>query len=443
MHASEIFPLLNSVVMTATSPEDGSAENAAELPQEPWMDPAFARRSKVVQASGSPHVPISFYPGDVRRRLLEEETRKSVRGPAPGDPLLDRVATSHWELYHTAVELSEGTSTSTVAYNFRDRMMQILIQTGMHTLNSGAMRGWVTFTHDLRDSGQARLTVSSTTNMFYPLIQSSLETFVVDSRLLQLKTTLLGRPRMRLGYGWGGEEYEAQDVVEEKNAGRETNQVDQKLFRDKGSSQEAGDLHNANVQPPGEKRRIGGGAIGPPPPASALWTEAGINGRPVGVILEGPASSDSFVFAAWFFGPEFKRADRVPPVPSAPGETPGGKINEEYLYGEHTLFCPAKGGGSQVSPFADYNLPVPPGREVAFHPPMGERFVDQVDRCKGDFGPPLIVLRRWYRRVDEKNGFGAGGGGRGLHFSWNGSLRCLRGLIVLIALLLPAWVMRE
>ena len=410
------------------------------------MDPAFARRSKVVQASGSPHVPISFYPGDVRRRLLEEETRKSVRGPAPGDPLLDRVATSHWELYHTAVELSEGTSTSTVAYNFRDRMTQILIQTGMRTLNSGVLRGWVTFTHDLRDAGgQARLTVAETTSLFYPFVQSSLETFMLDSRFLQLKMTLFGRTRLRAGYGWGGEEYEAQEVADQevKKVEREAEvDADWEANHEAGTRERGGvgtrDLHNANA-PGGEKRRIGG-AIGPPPPASALWTEAGINGRPVGVMHEGPLSSDSFLFGAWFFGPEFKRADRVP-VPSA-GET--GK-KEQYLYAEHTLFRPGKGGGSQsqVPPFPDYNLPVPPGREVAFHPPMGERFVDQVDRCKGDFGPPLIVLRRWYRRVDEKNGFGAGGGGRGLHFSWNGSLRCLRGLIVLIALLLPAWVMRD
>ena len=47
------------------------------------------------------------------------------------------------------------------------------------------------------------------------------------------------------------------------------------------------------------------------------------------VMNEGPISSDSFLFGTWFFGPKFKRADRV---------IPGGGAEEQYAFGEHMVF---------------------------------------------------------------------------------------------------------
>ena len=111
-------------------------------------------------------------------------------------------------------------------------------------------------------------------------------------------------------------------------------------------------------------------SIFPPPPAAALWDAAAKDGRPVGLLHEGPFSSDSFLVGAWYFGGNFKRIDRLPSKEQNTEKTRGG-----YAYSEHTLFRVPDDAAFLLS-----SNRVGGGGEVAF--PADGGFVDQLDQCK-------------------------------------------------------------
>ena len=189
-------------------------------------------------------------------------------------------------------------------------------------------------------------------------MQSFLETFTVDSRLLQLKTFLIGRVRMRVGYAWG-----------ENPSAKENGAEGVDLLKE-------GDVRGAAGDPASSRGTSGGpsgrgddsGASGKtalpktplaenggpqlsrerpqsPPPASALWDAGGRNGRPMGIMIEGPFASDSFLVGFCLFGDDFKFADRLP-APSLDGE--------QYAYTEHSVFR------AWEEAFPDFNLPLVP-----------------------------------------------------------------------------------
>ena len=251
------------------------------LPEEPMRLPHDPSQPRAMLLRGDtiphvPHVPISFFPGRTARGAILRSSAEGRQQPplAPGhedeeDPLL---ASSTWELYHAEAHVPEGRSPESVGWGFHDRMMQVLAQAATRTLNSGAVWGRVTLIHDLRDPAQSLWTCEDTTSLFYPFLQSCRETYVLNSRLLQWKMTWAGSNRLRVGYGWddGGENAEPEKNGE-KNAGNgKTVEREETINGGNSISNQA-------------SARRGAVKIFPPPPASAVWNEAGINGRPVGV----------------------------------------------------------------------------------------------------------------------------------------------------------------
>ena len=75
-------------------------------------------RSTMVRNTVRPHVPISYYPGDWRgepRPSVNKATSpppqlfaKQASTPEGAEDPDSLVATSHWELYHSAVQLPDG-----------------------------------------------------------------------------------------------------------------------------------------------------------------------------------------------------------------------------------------------------------------------------------------------------------------------------------------------
>ena len=94
--------------------------------------------------------------------------------------------------------------------------------------------------------------------------------------------------------------------------------------------------------------------------------------------------------------------------------------------------------------FPDYDLPVMDEGALVF--PGGESFVDQVDQlARNDFGPPIAVLRRWYRRLDgeevawrEAEEFLGNGRWRGWHDWWRWRWA---GVVVVVLSVVTAWIM--
>ena len=145
-------------------------------------------------------------------------------------------------------------------------MTQVLLGTLMDTLNSGSLRGRCSVTHDLRNPDQPRVTAHESTTMFYPWVQGFIETFTLDPRLLQLKTFLTGRVRIRAGYAWGTNPEGGKTPPGLRTVGRPP----------------ASALWDA----PPVGRSV-------PPPASALWDAPGKDGRPVwGTNPEGGKTED-------------------------------------------------------------------------------------------------------------------------------------------------------
>ena len=181
----------------------------------------------------------------------------------------------------------------TVPWKFRDRMTQIILGALIQTLNNGSLRGRYSITHDLRNPNQPRVTLHESTTIVYPWVQGYLETFTLDPRLLQLKTYLTGRARIRTGYAWGRTTPEE----EQQDHGTAVDHVKDPRDKNLSSSQEERSPVHYSVAPP---------------PASALWDAPAKDGRPVGCIHEGPFSTDSFLVGFCLFGDDFKCADRLP-----------------------------------------------------------------------------------------------------------------------------------
>ena len=289
-------------------------------------------------------------------------------------------------------------------------MTQLLLGAAVQTLNNGSLRGRCTITHDLRDCEKPRATFHETTTLLYPWVQGFVETYTMDPRLLQLKTFLAGRVRIRTGYAWGPatqqeiEQRRRAGIIEDEfnTAGEGDKDVKAGARPPRGAAVDNGGgggvLHEVETAPD-EKRGQQFPADAPVcrPPASALWDAPAQDGRPVGFMHEGPFSSDSFIFGLCLFGDDFKCADRLPA-----SSQKNGSRNEQYCLVEHTLFRAWEGA------FPDFNQPfdIPNGvvdsegtLENAF--PADNLFLDQLNRWKEDFGQPAIVLSRWYRRVDK------------------------------------------
>ena len=123
--------------------------------------------------------------------------------------------------------------------------------------------------------------------------------------------------------------------------------------------------------------------------AASLWDKPLQDGRPAGLIHEGPMSQDSFLLGTFRFGGPELCHETVRAT---------AKPNDQYMYVEHYLF--------EAPVFPQWNQPfVNPetGQATLRWQRMdpveeaGRGFVDQKALLTNCLGQPVGFLRRWYK----------------------------------------------
>ena len=367
------------------------------------------------------HVPMSF------ARPSEPTAPRAPTAVECCCDLSELRATSHWEEIHTNADFAAGVDESGGSI-FRERMMQILFSTMVGALKRGIVRSTCMLTHDLSDLSSPQVVLSLRSELFWPMVAGFTERFLLDSTLLQYCRVLWGVTRYRVGYGWGRGGGASSAPCSEATAPEcGCRNCSQCLFQRK---------------------------------AALLWDSPGVDGRPLGVLSEGPMSSDAFHLMGASFpdelpyevapeaslgrgaaagggdhppsqsgrssraavGPVRRAGGKIsgknpkveesvgavvpentefPPRPSARrrDSTSSGEKNSQYLYTETAFFRTTSWYPQWNQPFQEEDGSA---KSVKQFFQAEKTFVDRKLEISRSLGEPMVVMRQWFKRVDKK-----------------------------------------
>ena len=419
-------PLGSGVVSNGRGGESSSRVGLSDSGDVLKLGPVQPFPRKILVAH---HVPMSF-------------ARPSVapRAPAAVECCCDLsglIATSHWEQIHTSSDFATGVDESGGSM-FRERMMQVLFSTMVGALKRGIVRSKGTITHDLSDLSTPQMVFSLRSELFWPMVAGFMDRYFLDSTLLQYVRVLYGVTRFRAGYGWGPGGSSTTGVAGTTSGQCRCRNCSQCLFQRK---------------------------------AALLWDSPGVDGRPLGILTEGPMSSDAFMLMAVYFGGEFpipydeEVAEEasvgrgagvtggVPPPPDQSGSTSRAAVGpvrradptknskggigavvpentelefvarnsskaassarrrdstgEQYAYSETAFFR-----SKTWYPMWNQPLQQDGAKSESYKQffPAEETFVDRKLQLSQSLGEPMVFMRQWFKRIDQE-GKGGGAGG--------------------------------
>ena len=413
-------PLGSGVVSNGRGGESSSRVGLSDSGDVLKLGPVQPFPRKILVAH---HVPMSF-------------ARPSVapRAPAAVECCCDLsglIATSHWEQIHTSSDFATGVDESGGSM-FRERMMQVLFSTMVGALKRGIVRSKGTITHDLSDLSTPQMVFSLRSELFWPMVAGFMDRYFLDSTLLQYVRVLYGVTRFRAGYGWGPGGSSTTGVAGTTSGQCRCRNCSQCLFQRK---------------------------------AALLWDSPGVDGRPLGILSEGPMSSDAFMLCGCSFGHEFPDDEEEAPMigrgsvvgggeevprPNQSGSSRAavgpvrraggisGKNSKEEIGAvvpKNTEFVSnsnnssarrrdstSSGESSQyayvevaffrsTSWYPQWNQPFqqdgakPESCKQSFPAEkMNKTFVDRKLEVSQSLGEPMVVMRQWFKRIDQGKG---------------------------------------
>ena len=422
-------PLGSGVVSNGRGGESSSRVGLSDSGDVLKLGPVQPFPRKILVAH---HVPMSF-------------ARPSVapRAPAAVECCCDLsglIATSHWEQIHTSSDFATGVDESGGSM-FRERMMQVLFSTMVGALKRGIVRSKGTITHDLSDLSTPQMVFSLRSELFWPMVAGFMDRYFLDSTLLQYVRVLYGVTRFRAGYGWGPGGSSTTGVAGTTSGQCRCRNCSQCLFQRK---------------------------------AALLWDSPGVDGRPLGVLSEGPMSSDAFMLMAASFGDEFPYDEEVAeaapigrgaavgggeeveagPRPNQSGSSraavgpvrraggisgknskeeisgavvpenntefasnsskkspssarrrdsiSSGEKNSQYLYVETAFFRSTFWYPQWNQPFQQEDGAKSESCKQVF--PAEKTFVDRKLEISQSLGEPMVLMRQWFKRIDQGKG---------------------------------------